>query len=438
MVFPRQTSSSKRRWYRDINRDQWLTLIGAWCLWALDAMDFLLITFVLIDISRTFNVTLHTASLLILATFGVRWLGGMIFGNLSDRIGRKVPMLIALMWFTAGAAFTGLSWSFSAVLVFRLLLGFGMAPILTLGSTMITELWPEKCRAIGIGIVCTGWGFGSVLAAVLYGLIYPHFGWRPLFFVGVLPGFLVGVFIYHFVPESPVWLKARERGVVSQGSSPVLTLFREYRGLVTVLSMLMVLLQFGSWPLQGLLPTFLRNLHMGPSSVSVITSVAAIGQICGFFCSGFIAEHIGRKGAMALMLALGCACVFTLVNVARVSVLLTCIFAFLSGFWIVGASGIYPTALAENLPPNVRATGVGFMYNIGVIGGGVAPFVVLASSDYFGLKLPNSIFLYTLLSDALGILIIYFAMRETQGISIEDAEPPEVPIPQEDIHGVTW
>ena len=218
----------------------------------------------------------------------------------------------------------------------------------------------------------------------------------------------------------------------------MLTLFREYPGLVTVLSMLMVLLQFGSWPLQGLLPTFLRNLHMGPSSVSVITSGAAIGQICGFFCSGFIAERIGRKGAMALMLALGCACVFTLVNVARVSVLLTCVFAFLSGFWIVGASGIYPTALAENLPPNVRATGVGFMYNIGVIGGGVAPFVVLASSDYYGLKLPNSIFLYTLLSDVLGILIIYFAMRETKGISIEDAEAPEIPIPQEDIHGVTW
>ena len=181
----------------------------------------------------------------------------------------------------------------------------------------------------------------------------------------------------------------------------------------------MVLLQFGSWPLQGLLPTFLRGLHMPPSSVSVITSASAIGQICGFFCSGFIAERIGRKGAIALMLACGCACVFALVNVAKVSVPLASIFACLSGFWIVGASGIYPTTLAENLPPNVRATGVGFMYNIGVIGGGVAPFVVLASLDYLTLKLPNSIFLYTLLSDALGILIIYVATRETQGISIE-------------------
>ena len=438
MVFPKQTGNSKHTWYRDLSRDQWLTLVGAWCLWALDAMDFLLITFVLIDLSRTFHVTLHTASLLILATFGVRWLGGMIFGNLSDRIGRKVPMLIALAWFTVGAAFTGLSWSFSAVFVFRLLLGFGMAPILTLGSTMIAELWPATYRAIGIGILCTGWGFGSILAAALYGLMYSHFGWRPLFFVGVVPAFLVGLFIHRFVPESPVWLSAREQGIVSRGSSPVLTLFHDYRGLVIVLSLLMVLLQFGSWPLQGLLPTFLRGLHMTPSSVSVITSASAIGQICGFFCSGFIAERIGRKGAIVVMLAFGCVCVFALVNVARTSAPLACVFAFLSGFWIVGASGIYPTTLAENLPPNVRATGVGFMYNIGVIGGGVAPFVVLASLDHFKLQLSNSIFLYTLLSDALGALIIYVAVRETQGISIERAEASVLPRQHEGIRTVTW
>jgi SHS family sialic acid transporter-like MFS transporter len=414
--------SARRRWYREINRNQWLTLFGAWCLWALDAVDFLLITFVLIDISKTFGVTLHTASLLILATFGVRWLGGMLFGNLSDRVGRKIPMLIALTWFTLGAAFTGLAWSFAAVFAFRLLLGFGMAPILTLGSTMIAEVWPEKYRAIGIGILDTGWGFGSVLAATLYGLVYPHFGWRPLFFAGIVPGLLVGLYIWRFVPESPVWLKARERGLVSRkGSSPAMTLFRDYRGLVIVLSLTQFLLQFGSWPLQGLLATYLRELHMPPSSVSLITSAGAVGQISGFFCSGFIAERIGRKKAIAAMLAIGCACVFALVNLAPVSVALGCAFAFMSGFWIVGASGIYPTILAENLPSNVRATGVGLMYNIGVIGGGIAPFVVLASLDYFQVKLPNGMFFYTLLGDLLGVLILFVATRETRGISIEEA-----------------
>ncbi|WP_277188574.1 MFS transporter [Caballeronia sp. BR00000012568055] len=418
---PVSASGSRRRWYQEINRAQWLTLIGAWCLWALDAVDFLLITFVLIDISKTFDVTLHTASLLILATFGVRWLGGMLFGNLSDRIGRKIPMLIALAWFTAGAAFTGLAWSFAAVFVFRLLLGFGMAPILTLGSTMIAEVWPEKYRAIGIGILDTGWGFGSVLAATLYGLIYPHFGWRPLFFAGIVPGLLVGLFIWRFVPESPVWLKARAKGLVSKQGSPAMTLFREHRSLVFRLSLVQFLLQFGSWPLQGLLATYLRELHMPAASVSLITSAGAVGQICGFFCSGFIAERIGRKKAIALMLAIGCACVLALVSLALVSVALGCVFAFLSGFWIVGASGIYPTILAENLPSNVRATGVGLMYNIGVIGGGIAPFIVLASLDYFKVALPHGMFFYTLLGDVVGVTILFLATRETRGVSIEAA-----------------
>jgi SHS family sialic acid transporter-like MFS transporter len=407
-------------WYKDISRAQWLTLAGAWCLWALDAVDFLLITFVLADIAKSFDVTLHTASLLILATFGVRWLGGLLFGNLSDKIGRKVPMLIALCWFTAGAAFTGLAWSFTAVLVFRLLLGFGMAPILTLGSTMIAESWPEKHRAIGIGILDTGWGLGSVLAATLYGLIYPHFGWRPLFFAGIIPGILVGLFIYKFVPESPIWLKRRAEGRISK-RSPAFTLFKEHRKAVLILAAMQILLQFGSWPLQGLLPTFLRSLHLDPAAVGVITSTGAIGQICGFFCSGFIAERVGRKNAITLMLTIGCCCIFALVHVASFSMPLSACFAFLSGFWIVGASGIYPTILAENLPSNVRATGVGLIYNIGVIGGGVAPFVVLASLDFFNVRLSSGIFLYTLLGDALGIAILYLLTRETKGVLIDEA-----------------
>jgi SHS family sialic acid transporter-like MFS transporter len=229
------------------------------------------------------------------------------------------------------------------------------------------------------------------------------------------------LYIWRFVPESPVWLKAREKGLVSKRKSPAATLFREHLKLVLVLSLVQFLLQFGSWPLQGLLATYLRELHMPPASVSMITSAGAIGQICGFFCSGFIAERVGRKNAIAMMLAIGCCCVFALVNLAPVSIALGCTFAFLSGFWIVGASGIYPTILAENLPSNVRATGVGLMYNIGVIGGGIAPFIVLASLDYFKVALPKGMFFYTLLGDVLGVLIIYLATRETRGIPIEHA-----------------
>ncbi len=152
-------SGSGTPWYRDITASQWRVLVAAWGVWVNDALDFLAITFVLGDIARAFGVSLDTASLLLLATYGVRWIGGLAFGGLSsDRIGRKIPLLITLTWFTARAVATGMSWNFLSLAVFRLLLGFGMAPGFSLGAAMVAESWPERHRAIGIGILDTGWG----------------------------------------------------------------------------------------------------------------------------------------------------------------------------------------------------------------------------------------------------------------------------------------
>lgn len=97
----KEYSQANLPWYREITWEQWCVLAGAWCVWALDAIDFLMITFVLSDIARAFDVSLRATTLLLLAAFGVRWMGGLLFGGLSDRIGRKVPLLIVLAWFTA-------------------------------------------------------------------------------------------------------------------------------------------------------------------------------------------------------------------------------------------------------------------------------------------------------------------------------------------------
>jgi MFS transporter, SHS family, sialic acid transporter len=219
------SAAAEAPWHRQITWLQWRVLLGAWALWALDAIDFLAITFVLPDIAKTFNVTLGTTSLLLFATYAVRWIGGLLFGSLSDRIGRKIPLLITLAWFTAGAAFTGFAWNFTAIVLFRILLGFGMAPGFSLGATMVAETWPEKYRAFGIGILDTGWGIGAIGAASIYGLVYPHFGWRGMFFVGIVPAVLTGLFIIFCVPESPVWKRS---ATASRRRNPAVELFRSY------------------------------------------------------------------------------------------------------------------------------------------------------------------------------------------------------------------
>lgn len=415
-----RSSDSTGPWYRDITASQWRVLVAAWGVWVNDALDFLAITFVLGDIARTFGVALDTASLLLLATYGVRWIGGLAFGGLSDRIGRKIPLLITLTWFTAGAVATGLSWNFLSLAVFRLLLGFGMAPGFSLGAAMVAESWPERHRAIGIGILDTGWGVGAIGAALAYEFIYPSFGWRGMFFVGLPPALLLALFIIFFVPESAAWKEGRASTNTNASNHPIRRLFKRYPGRVAYLSMLMFVLCFGSWPFQALLPTYLKTLDLPASVVSAIAMASATGQIFGFVASGFIAERLGRRLAIALMIGVGSACVTGVVLSAH-SPAIALVFSFLSGFFLVGSSGIWGTILTENLPRDVRASGVGFLYNFGVIGGGLAPFIVLSTINRLSFSMALGIIMFTIFAALAGMVILRFA-RETKGLDLSQID----------------
>ena len=407
-------------WYRDISWPQWRVLIAAWGVWVMDAVDFLAITFVLNDIAKHFNVPLSTASLLLFATYGVRWIGGLMFGSLSDRIGRKIPLVITLAWFTAGAVLTGLSWSFVSLAVFRLLLGFGMAPGFSLGATMVAESWPEKHRAIGIGILDTGWGLGAIGAAIAYDLVYPHFGWRGMFFVGVIPAILLGVFILLCVPESQAFRASGRKLRTPLRDNPAVVLFRLYPRRVGYLALLMLVLCFGSWPFQGLFPTYLKSLSFEPLTITWLTMTSAVGQVFGFFASGFIAERLGRRAGISAMLGAGAVCVVALVYSVNQFLLAEC-FAFLSGFFLVGSSGIWGTILTENLPREVRASGVGFLYNVGVVGGGIAPYIVLTTVKAASMTIALGIAVFTI-GAALAAIVILRSVRETKGMQLSEID----------------
>jgi MFS transporter, SHS family, sialic acid transporter len=407
-------------WYREITAAQWRVLVAAWGVWVMDAVDFLAITFVLHDIATEFAVPLSTASLLLFATYGVRWIGGLMFGSLSDRIGRKIPLVITLIWFTGGAVLTGVSWSFLSLAVLRLLLGFGMAPGFSLGATMVAESWPERHRAIGIGILDTGWGLGAIGAAIAYDLVYPHFGWRGMFFVGVIPAILLAVFILVCVPESQAFRNGTTRVRVPWRDNPAVVLFRRYPKRVGYLALLMLVLCFGSWPFQGLFPTYLKSLSFEPLTITWLTMTSAIGQVFGFFASGFIAERLGRRAGISAMLGVGSLCVVALVYSVQYF-LVAEMFAFLSGFFLVGSSGIWGTILTENLPREVRASGVGFLYNIGVVGGGIAPYIVLSTVKAASMTIALGIGVFTIAAALLAIVILR-SVRETKGMQLSEID----------------
>jgi MFS transporter, SHS family, sialic acid transporter len=307
-----------------------------------------------------------------------------------------------------------------ALAVFRLLLGFGMAPGFSLGAAMVAESWPEKHRAIGIGILDTGWGVGAIGAALAYEFVYPHFGWRGMFFVGLPPALLLGLFIVFCVPESQAWKKHAPAKAVSWRSNPVVDLFSKYPKRVSYLALLIFVLCFGSWPFQALLPTYLRSAELVPAAISIITMSSAAGQILGFIASGFIAEKLGRRNAISLMIAVGALCVAgVILSVGNLA--LSALASFASGFFLIGSSGIWGTVLTENLPRDVRASGVGFLYNFGVIGGGIAPFIVLSTMHRFGFSMQDTIIGFTLAAAIAGMIVIRF-VRETKGISLDEVD----------------
>ncbi len=133
-------------WYREVTPDNWRTLGGCWLGWALDGFDFLIITYVLTDIAKTFNISLATAGTLILATFATRWIGGAFIGSLADRVGRKNAMVLGILCYSLATFLCGLSWNFWSLLTFRLFVGLGMAGEYAAGTTLLLESWPRHLR----------------------------------------------------------------------------------------------------------------------------------------------------------------------------------------------------------------------------------------------------------------------------------------------------
>lgn len=403
-------------WYRAITWKHWAVMLGAWGVWTLEFVDFLTLTFVLTDIGRTFSISVSDTSLLLLATYSTRWLGGLLFGSLSDRIGRKLPLLIALAWFTIFSVLTGLAPSFIWIIVCRLLLGFGMAPAYSMGATLVAETWPIKYRSIGLGITNTGTGVGSLCAGLAYGFIYPLTGWRGLFFVGVIPAVILGTFIIFCVSESPIWRPKTKPQ--SWADYPAVTLFRDYPRVSAYLAVLMCCLFVTNWPMLGLFPTYLRSLHFPVTMIATLTATAGIGQVVGNLVSGLIAQGIGRRLGLVSML-IGGAFAVLLMTVVIHHFFLAVAATFVGSGLLIGSAGVWGTILAENLPTGVRATGIGFLNNVGGIAGGMAPFIVLSTARTLGLNLGTTLAGCTVFAVALAVVVTLFG-RETKGVLLTD------------------
>ncbi|WP_432106078.1 MFS transporter [Streptomyces sp. bgisy091] len=374
----------KKPWFRELSWEQVRALLAAWIGYMLDGFDFVLLTYVLGDISDEFDVSLATASTLLVATFGSRWLGGAIFGSIADRYGRKSAMVWSIVLYSAGTFLCGLAWSFAAIFFFRLIVGIGMAGEYSASSTYAVESWPKHLKNKASAFLITGFAVGGLVAAQVYAPVVENFGWRALFFIGILPVF-VALYIRRSAPESPEWEEATEESGTEHRFS-ALALFGRRRLPVTLMLILVVFLAFcTNWPVSGLMPAYLESLGYDRGATGDIMFYAGLGTVIGTAASGFVGDRFGTARTYAGTLFVSLAFLFPVfaVGADNTFMLVALLFCFMGTNF--GISGLLPKYLYDFFDARTRASGMGTVYNIGAIGGGVAPWFGAILGDSWGL-----------------------------------------------------
>src|SRR5213082_3754855 len=188
--------------------DQNATVAAGFLGWTLDAFDFFLVVMTLTAIARDFGKSDAAIALSITLTLLFRPVGALIFGLLADRYGRKLPLMIDLVFYSVIEVLTGLAPNYVTFLVLRALFGIGMGAEWGVGASLVMEKVSPRLRGVVSGLLQQGYALGYLLAALCYFFVFPHWGWRPLFFIGGLPA-LLALFVRARVRESEVWQQTR-------------------------------------------------------------------------------------------------------------------------------------------------------------------------------------------------------------------------------------
>src|ERR1700681_3006650 len=193
-------------WWREATRDQRIAWIAAWLGWTLDAFDFTVFLLIMLPISQEFGVPLTAVTAVFAVTLWLRLAGATAAGWMGDRLGRKTPLMISIIWYSVCNFIAGFSPSFAFLFFFRALLGIGMGAEWPAGASLAMESWPVRSRGFMSGVLQGSWGLGFALSALAYGFLFDLIGWRGLLWIGILPA-LVVVWIRFYVNEPAVWVE---------------------------------------------------------------------------------------------------------------------------------------------------------------------------------------------------------------------------------------
>ncbi len=376
--------AARTPWYRELSRTQMRGFWAAWMGYALDGFDFVIITYVLTNIAQEFHLDLVTATTLISAAFISRWFGGAVVGSIADRIGRKKAMIAGIWLYAVGTFLCGFAWNYWSLFAFRLIVGLGMAGEYSASATYVLESWPKRIRNKASGFLLSGYTVGSIVVSLIYPYVVTHFGWRILFYLGILPVF-VTLYIRANLPESEEWDKAHEKGSTAQGISFFRLFSTQWLPVLLTIIFFIFSAFMMNWPIQSLLPTYLKSTGFDPVGVGQIMFLANFGYLLGTIWAGFLGDMVGTRRAYIYTLLVSLLLIIPVFLIGHASILLLGLLVFLLEFTSIGISGLHPKYMSEHFSTEVRGAALGVGYNIGALGGAVAPIVGSALSKLVGL-----------------------------------------------------
>jgi len=358
-------------------------LAAATLAWMLDAFDVMLFSLVLPALSADLSLTNAEGGLLGSVMLIAAAAGGVGFGRIADRYGRVRALMLSVALYSVFTFLCGFANGLVMFALFRVFLGFGMGGVWSSGASLVSETWPAEHRGKALGLMQSGWAIGYAAAVLVAGAVQPRFGWRAVFFIGILPA-LFAIWVQRRVKEPAIW---RERARVPAARKA--SIFESgIAKLTIVLTLMNMCTLFGWWGFNLWLPSFLKSspaqggAGLGAAATTGFLFVMQAGMWVGYVSYGFISDRIGRKKSYVSYLLAAAVLLAIYVSIRNPTALLVlgpCVaFAatgYFSGFGAVTAE-VYPTA--------VRATAQGFTYNIGRLASAAAPYLVGSLADTRG------------------------------------------------------
>ncbi|HVO23219.1 MAG TPA: MFS transporter [Candidatus Margulisiibacteriota bacterium] len=400
-----------------LQRDHFAILGLSWAGWLFDFYDLILYSFLLVPVAREFGFTREESSLVLGVSLGCTALGGIIFGRLADRFGRKAVLQWTILSYSSGVLLSGLATGLWTLLAARVVTAVGVGGEWATGQTLVSETFPAAQRGHYGALMQTGAPLGVGLAAVMGSFFAPAFGWRTTFIASALPALLVTL-IRKYMPESDVW-EAR-RAQPSQDGGGFTALLRPPVRQFTGWCLLLTALNMSAyWFTYSWLPAYLvAERHLGIADSGLWILIIVLGELLGYGSFGWFADRFGRKPVFtvfAFVMAAGLLMITLFWRIIEGQPALILMFMLLVGFG-TGTWSMFGPFFAELFPTAIRNTAIGSIFNVARGVQFFTPLVITAVARHADLSAGIAL----AAAFAIGAGLTVWTLPETRGREISE------------------